>query len=199
MHRLALVWSLLMCAAVVSVAPAMAYTLNGKSWAYLAKPRAPVFIICNTGLDDTAKGIVKAAAAIWANGNKFAFSFDDTQQCDTNLNWGKCDKISVIDFGAIDKGVALAAPCSGSKATDMQTCDIRISDIVPLYVGTGAVPQDKYDLFTGVAHEFGHCVGLDEVKASADKASIMYFELGTGEKRRALSKDDTAGRDALYQ
>lgn len=194
-----IILSLQVCIAVFGIAPAMAYTLTGKSWAYLAEPRKPIFIICDTGLDDTAKGVVKSAAAIWANGDKFAFSFDDTKQCNTNSNWGKCDKISVIDFGPIDKGVALAAPCVGNPATEMQTCDIRISKAVTLYIGTGTVPQNKYDLFTGMAHEFGHCLGLGEVKASADKASVMYFEIGEGESRRALSKDDTAGRDVLYK
>lgn len=200
MHRFVrIVLSLLICAAVFGIAPAMAYKHNGKSWAYLAEPRKPVFIICDTGLDDTAKGIVKAAAAIWANGDKFAFSFDDTKECDTNANWGKCDKINVIDFGSINKGIAVAAPCAGDTATDMQTCDIRISKAVALYIGTGTVPQNKYDLFTGMAHEFGHCVGLDEVRESADKASVMYFEIGPRESRRALSKDDVAGRDILYK
>lgn len=187
------------CTVLLCVAPSMAYTLNGKSWAHLSKPRKPVFIICDAGIDAAAKVVIAGAAAIWTNGEKFEISFDETKQCNTNANWNKCDKINVIDFGPIDKGVALAAPCAGNMPTKMQTCDIRISDAVALYTGTGTVPKDKYDLFTAIAHEFGHCLGLGEVQTSADKTSVMYFELGPGEKRRVLSKDDMAGREALYK
>ena len=53
---------------------------------------------------------------------------------------------------------------------------------------------DAYHLETVALHEIGHLLGLHH---SAERAAIMYFEIGAGEVKN-LHEDDIAGIRALY-
>src|SRR5262249_22912074 len=57
------------------------------------------------------------------------------------------------------------------------------------YTGSDAsqIGAGQYDFQTIVAHELGHVFGLGE---SADRASVMYYQLASGEVKSGLSAGD---------
>jgi predicted Zn-dependent protease len=51
------------------------------------------------------------------------------------------------------------------------------------------------DLISTALHEFGHCVGLDDVEMSG---VVMSGVLLPGQMMRELTSDDLAGRNKIY-
>ena len=106
---------------------------------------------------------------------------------------------SPIDRAQLPLPTAASAICPDeTEKAKLIDCDIRIISSVKLYEGTGNVPSDAYDVISVAVHEFGHGVGLADQPAGDDAASVMNPDIGKGQKRRSLSADDVAGRDALF-
>jgi len=71
------------------------------------------------------------------------------------------------------------------------------------YQFTTTGESTKYDLYTAVAHELGHCLGLDHNSDDPNesdpilRSAIMYSYISLGEHRH-INSDDIAGLEARY-
>jgi hypothetical protein len=141
---------------------------------------------------------IRAAASKWRYAKKdakkdetlfqFRISSDDCPQC-PGLNY--------IDFGPIKDTTAPAETSfSGVSGTpNMKKCAIRFNSAVSWHVTDDDPKPNEFDLLSVALHEFGHCVGLDNVSTGS---AVMSVGLKAGEKRRDLQPDDIAGRNKIY-
>ena len=70
----------------------------------------------------------------------------------------------------------------------------------PWHDGPDVPPEGLYDFETALAHEFGHCLGLNHTTVETDQP-VMGARIHAGQQggwRRILTPDDRAGRDALF-
>ena len=67
------------------------------------------------------------------------------------------------------------------------------------YSWANSAVNNAYDVYSVCLHEFGHTMGLGDVKTDGYKSrSIMYYTVYTNSTRRTLLSEDLAGIRALY-
>lgn len=193
-HRRAALASAFAALALTSGAgPARAYELIGLDWDYKASPMGEAWQVCTAGMPSNAATIIKRAAAVW-NFSGFRFTFR-ANGCSSGGTFPRFNGVNQIDFGPRPSGV-LATNVSIGSGGRAQECDMRFSNDVPFYVGTGPVPSGRIDLYSVAVHEFGHCLGL--AHSTVAQRPVMFPSFRFGENRRALKSDDRAGRAAIY-
>jgi hypothetical protein len=184
------------------------YKLLDRNWKFQKHPMASSFEYCSTNAPrdpaDATKpwpkvlDTIRAAAEKWKYAKKdakkdttifqFRFSGDDCPQC-PGLNY--------IEFGTLTdpKKPAETSYPSVSGTANMKKCAIRFNSAMPWHVTDDDPKPTEYDLLSVALHEFGHCVGLDDVP---DGSAVMSVGLKPGEKRRDLQSGDIAGRNKIY-
>jgi hypothetical protein len=173
------------------------YSLLAFNWKYQAKPMGKNFEICVT--KDTPKGAeqaIRRAAATWSY-EHFLFSFKATG-CTSKGAFPLENGVNQIDFGTIDKPGAAGVSATFHSKADMTECDVRLSSQLQWNTATASPAEDRWDVESAVLHELGHCLGLGDVVANPFNPRVMEESLSKGEERRALTKDDEAGRKAIY-
>jgi Matrixin len=186
---------LLVCAATFQSSASFAYNLFEFDWSYQKNPMQAAFVICEAGAPSGAADRIKQAAAKW-NYAKFQFHFDKGR-CLVDPPTTKPDGINYISFVDLGKGPPALSDARQEKAgsSKMIECDMRFHSQRKWYTGEGAPPSDSNDLLSVAMHEFGHCLGLNNV-SEADV--VMNEKLDQGKTRRALAADDIAGRNKIY-
>jgi hypothetical protein len=186
---------LLAFAAAFQSSASFAYDLFGFDWSYQKNPMQAAFVICEAGAPSGAADRIKQAAAKW-NYTKFQFRFDKGR-CLVDPPTTKADGINYISFVDLDKGPPAISDARQEKAgsSKMIECDIRFHSRRKWYTVEGTPPSDSNDLLSVAMHEFGHCLGLDNV-SGADV--VMNEKLDQGKTRRELTADDIAGRNKIY-
>ena len=137
---------------------------------------------------------IQDAAAMWQSPSvRFALTVDTASRPDD-------PGAGTIATGAATPGVA--GTVHYGSAAGLVACSITI-DVSPSllwHFGTGAPPADHYDVQTALAHEFGHCLGLNHSDVETDHP-VMGARIHTGQQggwRRVLASDDIAGRERLF-
>jgi hypothetical protein len=107
--------------------------------------------------------------------------------------------VNQLDFGPLLEALLAQTILFFFTDAPAQTveCDIRFNSTKSWYTGTGMPPGEQYDWWSVVAHEMGHCLGL-EVEPKVLPPTVEYPALGSGDVRRQLAADDIAGRNAIY-
>jgi len=192
-RRAALVGLLATVAVATGAGTADAFRLTGFDWAYKSRPMGEPWEICTSGMPSGAAAVIKRAAAVW-NYGQFRFVFKGNG-CSSGGAFPRLNGVNQIDFGSQRPGV-LATNATSNRQGDTQECDMRFSDDVPFYVGTGRVPAGRIDLYSVAVHEFGHCLGL--AHSTIPSRPVMFPSFRDGEARRTLRDDDRRGRNAIY-
>ena len=119
------------------------------------------------------------------------------------------DNRNMVDFGNVD-GVG----CAGNIACvhvrfnslgRIAEVDMRVDDICrpggcgDIYWGTGTPASDQYDIWSIVAHESGHAVGLNDLYSS-NNAQLTMYGYGTlgATRERTLGRGDVLGMRQAY-
>ena len=63
---------------------------------------------------------------------------------------------------------------------------------------SGTPSSSQFDAQSVALHEFGHWLQLNDLTSSSNSSSIMYYMIGKGTVKRALTTDDINGDKALY-
>lgn len=183
------------CHLALAASPAGAYQLLGADWTYKSDPMGEPWQICVAGMPPGAQQIIRRAATFWSY-RRFRFSFR-SNGC-SQVDYDRPSGVNRLDEAGLSGGRTLAEtnvfyiPSQG----EIVECHLRFNDRVPWYVGLGRVPRDRFDLFSVVLHEFGHCLGLEHSRARP--TPVMSPTIGAGVARRRLEPDDIAGERAIY-
>lgn len=183
------------------------FQLLDRNWKFQKYPMASAFEYCSTNAptnpaDATQPwpdvlATIQAAADKWKYAKKdakntpifqFRFSGDDCPLC---------PGLNTIEFGTLNDPTKPAETSyPGISGTHkMKKCAIRFNSAMSWHVTTDEPKPAEYDLLSVALHEFGHCVGLDDVPSGS---AVMSVGLKPGEKRRDLQPDDIAGRNKIY-
>jgi hypothetical protein len=166
-----------------------AYKLLEWDWRYQANPIEGAFVVCTTGAPSGASQVTKDAARKWSY-TKFRFTFG-VDSCPNS------PAANYVEFGALaDPGKTAETSTPNEPVTNrMKKCVIRFNVAKSWYVGSGTPSSTQNDLFSVALHEFGHCVGLDDVSTPG---VVMTDLLQPGQVMRELKADDIAGRNKVY-
>ena len=193
-RRAALVSLVAALAVASSAGTAGAYRLIGLDWSYRSSPMGEAWEVCTAGMPSGAAAVIKRAAAVW-NYTRFRFTFK-ANGCSSGGTFPRLNGVNQIDFGSRDPGVLATNVSIGGGEGRTQECDMRFARNVPWYVGTGRVPDGRFDLYSVAVHEFGHCLGL--AHSTIQPPPVMYPSFRDGQARRTLRDDDRRGRAAIY-
>lgn len=80
-----------------------------------------------------------------------------------------------------------AVAVARSYAGVLSTCDILLNGVTHTYSLAAVTPSTSMDFESVIAHELGHCLGMDHV---AMLGSIMTPVIEPGEQRRGLTQED---------
>jgi poly(3-hydroxybutyrate) depolymerase len=177
--------SVSLCAAT----SAFAFKLIGWDWSHQANPIATQFVFCGKDAPAGAAQVIKNAAAKW-NYSKFTFRFSADDCPSTRPD-------NYIEFSALDDPNKTAENSHPNEGTSTRTkkCALRFNTAKKWNASNGMPSSTQTDLMSTALHEFGHCVGLDDVNMSG---VVMSGVLQPGEIMRELTADDLAGRDKIY-
>ncbi len=182
------------------------------NWRFQKRPMTSSFEYCsvNAPQDPTAakdkapEPWPKVLETIRAAANKWKYAKKDAKKDETLFQFRissddcpQCPGLNHIDFGPLKDPTAPAETTyTGVPGTsNMKKCAIRFNSAVSWHVTDDDPKSNEFDLLSVALHEFGHCVGLDNVSTGS---AVMSVGLKAGEKRRDLQPDDTAGRNKIY-
>lgn len=170
-----------------------AFTTLDVRWTVAPSPRLIAMRIVTTGMTPAMVARIHDAASMWASP---AVRFVLTTQTSSEAH-----PAGTIAVGPVVPLGSARTDHYGS-AEGIMACSIVI-DVAqggPWWDGAEAPPEGLYDFQTALAHEFGHCLGLNHTTVTEGQP-VMSAQLhagSTGGWRRALAPDDVAGRDALW-
>jgi hypothetical protein len=182
------------------------------NWKFQKRPMASSFEYCSTNAPQDPAAAKDKAAEIWpkvletirAAASKWRYAKKDAKKDETLFQFRissddcpQCPGLNYIDFGPLKDPTAPAETTyTGVPGTsNMKKCAIRFNSAVSWHVTDDDPKPNEFDLLSVALHEFGHCVGLDNVSTGS---AVMSVGLKAGEKRRDLQPDDTAGRNKIY-
>jgi Matrixin len=174
------------------------YVLLGPDWSYQATPMSENWIVCGTGVPGSGVQRTNDGAAEW-NYAHFTFTFG-ADACQSAGVYPSLNNVNQVDFGGgLEAGVLAETTVwfFRSNPANIIECDMRFSNAFSWYTGTGTPPSTQYDWQSVAIHEMGHCLGLGH-QDGITPTPVMAPTLARGETRRALTCDDIAGRDAIY-
>jgi hypothetical protein len=190
--------AMLLCTELMLVSSGAAYVLTGHDWSYNVTPLGENWRVCGAGMPGSGTQRTKDGAAGWDYAH-FTFTFG-ADACLSGGAFPSFNNINQIDFaGGLGAGV-LATTVSWfatSNPADTLECDMRFSNAIGWYTGTGTPPPTQYDWQSVALHEMGHCLGLGH-EDRITPASVMSSTIDAGETQRTLTADDRAGRNAVY-
>ncbi|MBY5579143.1 matrixin family metalloprotease [Rhizobium leguminosarum] len=173
---------------LASANKASGFEEKGYSWNFEKNPIETHFIICENNAPVGASKLIQQAAAKW-NYSKLHINFDE-DDCPAQR------PINYVEFTEFqDKGETGFTATRNDGTKEMKSCRIQFNKDKFWNLSAGAPDKDENDLFSVALHEFGHCVGLDDLKAPG---SVMQGRLNAGEMLRELTPDDVAGRNKIY-
>ncbi len=143
-----------------------------------------------------AASAIQSAAQTWTDVESSDFVFSYLGPTDTQLPPGV--RTNVIDFGALSDTVTLAETryLYNPQTGEMLENDIRFNTYFAWATNGSPTAFDVQNIAT---HEFGHCLGLEDLRSSDDKEKTMYYSSPSGEQsKRILHSDDIAGISYLY-
>jgi len=164
----------------------------------MVNPLGENWVICPDGMPGDAVQRTKDGAAAW-DYEHFQFTFDP-EACLSNGAFGILNSVNQIDFGPLQDEEALANTIFifFTNAPDqIVECDMRFSNAVNWYTGTGTPAADQFDWWSVATHEMGHCLGLSH-EDHINPPPVMRSALPMGSVMRQLTPDDVAGRDSIY-
>jgi hypothetical protein len=176
------------------------YVLCGISWNWQGgTPRTVHFRVNGNCLDASAGSaqnqidVIQRADSTWGNaGANFQFMYDGTHSNTSPSQNG----VNEVMWRNQSGGGALATTSIWYSGSNMQECDMVFWDMgITWHGGTGAPPSNMYDIQSVATHEFGHFLCLDHTPYSY---CVMYYAFASGEMRRNLCSDDSAGINAIY-
>lgn len=169
-----------------------AYRLLGPDWSYKSSPMGESLQVCTSGMPSGAAQIIKRAAARW-NYAAFRFSFRG-DGCSSGGQFPRYNGVNQVDWGGgLGSGTLARTLVTYERSSgNALECDIRFNADQPWYVGSGGVPDGRFDLYSVALHELGHCLGLGH------NGGVMTARVPDGTARRSLRSDDIRGRAAIY-
>ena len=144
-------------------------------------------------------------------GQTMTFGFQSTSPDFDTLAWGTCpgisnyqlDKIGWGDFGGAGyAGEPLAATgiCTfPSDPSTLHSFKIKVNAAVPWYDGTGTPPSSSWDIWSVMAHEFGHATGRN-IGGDGDghfAESSIYCPAGADSGRHTMCPSVVSGTSQM--
>lgn len=190
-------WGVLGLLGLCVASQALAFQRETATWTYMAAPMGEDWVICPERMPGAAVQRTKDGAAAW-DYERFRFTFA-AEACVSNGLFPASNGVNQVDFGTLPNAV-LANTVSfflADRPEQTLECDMRFSDTVNWFTGTGTPPANQFDWWSVAAHEMGHCLGLDH-EDSVSPLPVMRTSLPPGSTQRQLTADDIAGRNAIY-
>ena len=163
-------------------------------WPPVPTQRVITMRILSQGMPEGMVARIQDAAAMWTSPSvRFALTIDAAPRPDD-------PGPSTIATGSAPPGVAGTQHYGGPGGLQACSIVIDVSPSILWHLGTGAPPADRYDAQTALAHEFGHCLGLNHTDVETGQP-VMGARIHTGQQggwRRVLAPDDIAGRDVMF-
>ncbi|WP_159450429.1 matrixin family metalloprotease [Bradyrhizobium mercantei] len=173
---------------IICISSASAYKRLAGDWTYQASPLESHIVVCEKGVPPGTATIIKEAAAKW-NYARFKFVFDaDSCEPDSTAFY------VYFEPGGRDPAYTTTIK-SGTPENQLSMCKMRFNADRNWNFSLNDPQPNQNDLASVALHEFGHCVGLDDLPMSGP---VMQGELLLGTKLRELQADDIAGRNAIY-
>jgi len=181
-------------------AQVVAFQFTGSNWSYRGNPMGDNWRVCPTGIPGEGVQRTKDGARVW-NYAGFTFTFGS----DACLSGGTFPLLNKVNQVQVDFGGGLPANSLASTVRWFLTnapqntveCDMRFSNAVNWYTGTGTPGPNQFDWWSVAVHEMGHCLGLGH-EDNVVPLPVMRTALLPGTSARALTPDDIAGRNAIY-
>ena len=131
---------------------------GGKNWSYQANPMGEDWTVCATGVPVGGVERTKDGAIGW-NYPNFTFTFGP-DACLSGGAYPSRNNVNQVDFGG---GLRTGVMAETIIWVEEQTieCDMRFSNAVSWYTGTGIPPGTQFDWWSVAMHEMGHCLGLN--------------------------------------
>ena len=186
------------CIGVMLPSAGFSYVLLGQDWSYQATAMGENWLVCSTGVPGSGVQLTKDAATGW-NYEHFTFSFG-ADACRSGGVYPSFNNVNQVDFGGGLRAGVLAQTTAfflTSNPANTIECDMRFSNAVSWYTGTGTPPSTQYDWQSVAIHEMGHCLGLSH-QDRITPTPVMAPTFARGETRRVLTADDIAGRNVIY-
>ncbi|UPT91420.1 matrixin family metalloprotease [Bradyrhizobium barranii subsp. apii] len=184
------------------------YKLLDWNWKFQKYPMASSFEYCSINAPrdptDAAKPWSKVLDTIRTAADKWRYSKKDAKKESTIFQFRftsedcpQCPGLNYIEFGTLNdpKKPAETSYPNVSGTAKMKKCAVRFNSAMSWHVTNDEPKPTEYDLLSVALHEFGHCVGLDDLP---DGFAVMSVGLKPGEKRRDLQSGDIAGRNKIY-
>lgn len=155
-----------------------------------------------SGLSNETRWAIDYASRQWNNRTGNTVLYHSATQHNTNI-YKQADGKNLITKVALDpveEATTLMLTTSWVRIDDPKKyhieSDIEINSLKKWY-NNGSM--NGYDIQNVMTHEFGHMLGLDDLRAYSEKEYTMYHPTEYGElKKRTLEQDDLNGFHAIY-